>query len=98
LNNVQPGAFAEISAAITNVRIHADSAYQKLQHAEVLVAHLQVVLGIQDCWEIGGPEYNRWKEEANLMKYRAAIDELEHLVVMRLFELSKLGMLGTGKS
>lgn len=81
-----------------NARVRADSAYRKLQHAEALVAHLQAVLGIQVRWEIGGPEYNRWKEEANLMKYRAAIDELERLVVMRLFELSKLGMSGTGKS
>ena len=30
------------------------------------------------------------------MKYKAAIDKLEHLVVMHLFKLGKLGMLGTG--
>lgn len=29
-------------------------------------------------------------------KYRAAVSELERLVVMRLFELTKLGMSGVG--
>ena len=39
----------------------------------------------------------RYKEEATLSKYREALDEVERLVVMRLFELSKLGMSQTGK-
>ena len=30
-------------------------------------------------------------------KYRRAIDDLERLVVQRLFEMSKLGMSGVGK-
>lgn len=47
---------------------------------------------------IGGEEYNYFKEEATLGKYCATSDELEHLVVMRLFELSKLSLLGTGLS
>ncbi|KAG6379830.1 hypothetical protein JVT61DRAFT_10378 [Boletus reticuloceps] len=96
LNDVQLGALAEINATLKKAGARADSAYRKLQHMEALVAHLQGVLGIEDGWEIGGPQYNHWKEEANIMKYRAAIDELEHLVMKCLFELSKLGMSGTG--
>ncbi|KAG1884167.1 hypothetical protein F4604DRAFT_1920018 [Suillus subluteus] len=34
--------------------------------------------------------------EASLLKYRSALDELERLVVMHLFELSKLSLSGTG--
>lgn len=30
-------------------------------------------------------------------KYRRALDELEHLVVQRLLEMTKLGMNGVGK-
>ena len=93
----QPNSLAEYKAAVTKARIQLDSAHRKLQHAEGLVANIQELLGIQDRWEIGGAEYNHWKEEALIMKYRAAIDELERLVVMRLFELAKLGMSGTGK-
>ena len=90
------GTFAEISAAIMKACVYADSAYWKLQHVEVLVAHLQATFDIQNCWKIGGPKYNHWKEEENIVKYKAAIDKLEHLVVMHLFKLGKLGMLGTG--
>ncbi|KAG2121788.1 hypothetical protein BD769DRAFT_1629343 [Suillus cothurnatus] len=43
-----------------------------------------------------GPEYNGFKMEACISKYHAALDELERLVVMRLFELSKLSLSGTG--
>ena len=40
------GAFAEISAAIMKACVYADSAYWKLQHVEVLVAHLQATFDI----------------------------------------------------
>jgi len=82
-----------MSAALKQARIHVDTAYQRLQHAEVLVGHIQ---GQVDHWEIGRNEYSQWKEEAKIMKYHSALDELERLVVMRFFELAKLGMLGTG--
>jgi hypothetical protein len=45
----------------------------------------------------GSPEYKHYQDEAHLLEYRSALDELERLVVQRLFELSKLGMSGTGK-
>ncbi|KAG1887724.1 hypothetical protein F4604DRAFT_1674896 [Suillus subluteus] len=46
--------------------------------------------------QISGNEYNRFKDEASISKYHAALDELEQLVIMRLFELSKLSLSGTG--
>ncbi|KAG2357318.1 hypothetical protein BDR07DRAFT_1453152 [Suillus spraguei] len=52
-------------------------------------------LCIDARWEIGGEEYNQFKEEASMGKYRAALSELERLVVMQLFELSKLSLSGT---
>ncbi|KAG1767511.1 hypothetical protein EDD22DRAFT_978133 [Suillus occidentalis] len=61
-----------------------------------LVAHCESLLSVDERWAIGGEEYNCFKEEAILSKYRAALDKLEHLVVMRLFELSKLLLSGTG--
>ncbi|KAG2121962.1 hypothetical protein DEU56DRAFT_697219, partial [Suillus clintonianus] len=64
--------------------------------AEVLVVHVKIQLAVESQWEIGGPEYTQFKTEACLGKYRAALDKLEHLVVMQLFELSKLLMSGTG--
>ncbi|KAG2136553.1 uncharacterized protein EDB93DRAFT_1242317 [Suillus bovinus] len=61
-----------------------------------LAGYLEVQLGIDKHWEIGGEHYNQFQEEALLLRYHSALDELEHLVVMRLFELSKLSLSGTG--
>ncbi|KAH7903562.1 hypothetical protein BJ138DRAFT_1020421 [Hygrophoropsis aurantiaca] len=57
---------------------------------------MELQLGVEKRWEIGDADYNQFKEEATLGSYRAALDELEHLIVMRLFELSKLSLSGTG--
>ncbi|KAG1766386.1 hypothetical protein EV702DRAFT_929390, partial [Suillus placidus] len=53
-------------------------------------------LAIEERWTVGGDNYKKYKEEASLQKYRVALDELERLVVMHLFELSKLSLSGTG--
>ncbi|KAG2152785.1 hypothetical protein DEU56DRAFT_868810 [Suillus clintonianus] len=82
--------------ALAQARIRVDSSYIKLQNAEGLVAHIEAQLAVDQRWEIGGLEYQRFKEEASMGKYRTALDELERLVVMRLFELSKLSLSGTG--
>jgi len=97
LNGVIAGDLNAIGAAITQARIQVELAYVKLQNAEALAAHLQGQLGLESRWEVGNEEYNRYKEEAMLGKYREALSELERLVVMHLFELSKLAMSGTGK-
>ncbi|KAG1825067.1 hypothetical protein EV424DRAFT_1471792 [Suillus variegatus] len=46
--------------------------------------------------EIGSEPYNHFRQEAPLLKYCTALDELEWLVVICLFELSKLSLSGTG--
>ncbi|KAI6012336.1 hypothetical protein EDC04DRAFT_2870900 [Pisolithus marmoratus] len=70
--------------------------YTKLQNTEVLAAHIQGQLGLESPWKVGGEEYNCYREEAMLGKYHKALGELEQLVIMHLFELSKLAMSGTG--
>ena len=97
LSGVIEGDFNAMAAAINQARIQVELAYVKLQNAEALTAHLQGQLGLELRWEIGGEEYNHYKEEAMLGKYRKALGELECLVIMHLFELSKLAMSGTGK-
>lgn len=61
------------------------------------MAHVEIQLAMEVRWEIGGPEYNQFKMEARLGKYCTALNELERLVVMRLFELSKVSLSGTGE-
>ncbi|KAG1770136.1 hypothetical protein EV702DRAFT_978293 [Suillus placidus] len=99
-NNALTGTNAisleQINQALKQARVCVDSSYAKLQNAEMLVVHCETLLSVDKRWIIGGEEYRRFKEEATLGKYRAALDELERLVVMRLFELSKLSLSGTG--
>jgi hypothetical protein len=98
LTEIAAGSLEQINKALAQARIRVDSSYVKLQHAEVLVAHIESQLGVEARWEIGSNEYNEFKMEARLGKYRMALDDLERLVVMRLFELSKLSLSGTGES
>ncbi|KAI9574341.1 hypothetical protein HD554DRAFT_2034472 [Boletus coccyginus] len=53
------------------------------------------LLGLESPWKVGDEEYNKYKNKVGLGKYCAALDELERLVVMSLFELSKLSLSGT---
>ncbi|KAG1749166.1 uncharacterized protein EDB91DRAFT_1235645 [Suillus paluster] len=72
----------DMHLAINQAQVRIDTAYSKLQNMEEIAGHLEVQLGID-------------KQEALLLKYRSALNELECLVVMRLFELSKLSLSGT---
>jgi hypothetical protein len=74
--------------------VRVDGAYSRLQNAEAMASHLEVQLGIDKWWEVRSDHYNHFCEEGSLLNYRMALDELEWLVVMHLFELSKLSLLG----
>lgn len=91
-------AAPNINLILLQARRRIDAAYAKLQHCDAYVFNFEIQLGISDRWTADSAEYKWYKEEAILQDYRKALDELERLVVMRLFELSKLGMSGTGKS
>lgn len=54
-------------------------------------------LGIDERWMQDSPGYQEGLKLLSERKYRRALDKLETLVVQRLFELTKLGMSGTGK-
>ncbi|KAG1725907.1 hypothetical protein EDB19DRAFT_1897701 [Suillus lakei] len=79
-------------------RSTANNALTTIQNMEALVAHMEIQLSIEECWAIVSADYLQFKEEATLGKYRAALNEPEHLVVMRPFELSKLSLSGTGST
>lgn len=52
---------------------------------------------VEAQWEVGSLEYDQFKMEAHMGKYHTALDKLEYLIVMHLFELSKLSLSGTGE-
>ncbi|KAG1763988.1 hypothetical protein EV702DRAFT_1051527 [Suillus placidus] len=64
LTEIAAGSLEQINKALAQARIRVDSSYAKLQHAEVLVAHIESQLAVEARWEIGGNEYNQFKMEA----------------------------------
>lgn len=96
LSGIAEGDFRAISIAINQAQTRVELTYATLQNTESMVAHLQNKLGLESRWEVGGEEYLCYKNAATLGKYHEVLSELERLVVMQLFELSKLLMSGTG--
>ncbi|KAG1817568.1 uncharacterized protein BJ212DRAFT_1446632 [Suillus subaureus] len=94
---VPVGDLNQINATLSQAQIHVNTTYAKLQHTETFTAHIEGWLRIEEWWTIGGNEYNKYRDKALLQKYCVALDELEHLVVMHLFELSKLSLSLIGK-
>lgn len=74
-------------------RRHALEVYEKNLQS---VQDLEKKLEITERWKIGSPN---WRAAAKLVvarKYQKALDNLESLVVARIFELTKMNMSQTG--
>jgi hypothetical protein len=85
---------SEDSRSNGTARRHAreglDSALEAVQESERR-------MDIDICWEF---ESKEWEDAASLVstrKYRLCINELEKLVLKRMFELTKMNMSGTGE-
>jgi hypothetical protein len=89
-------ASGPIHVAITQARRRVDTAYSKLQNAESYVENLENNLGVEERWSNISPEYQEFYQQNVQTNYERALDELERLVVMRLFELTKMSTSGTG--
>jgi hypothetical protein len=79
---------------IETQRRHASEIFSKRLDA---VQDLEQRLGITTRWVAGSEE---WKNAAKLVSsrvYQRALDQLQGLIVARLFELSKMNMSGTGE-
>jgi hypothetical protein len=60
------------------------------------VQDLKLRLGIAERWEPGGAEWTTTALMVTNRRYQRALDELEGLVVARMFELSKVHMADMG--
>lgn len=52
--------------------------------------------GISECWMPSDPHYVQALEYSGQRRFIRVVEELEALVVQRLFELSKANLSGTG--
>ncbi|KAG6875863.1 hypothetical protein C0992_001989, partial [Termitomyces sp. T32_za158] len=85
-----------IQAAISRVHRRVDTAYELLRNAEQHVETIENGLGIQEQWTADSADYKEYHQQNIKTSYSKALDELERLVVMRLFELTKMSSSGTG--
>ena len=72
------------------------SAHRKWQAAEILAAAIENKLHIPTRWLVTDVAYVAVVASSGERKYRKALDEIERLVVQRLFELTKLNLTSTG--
>lgn len=71
-------------------------AFENLEQLRAMVSAMEALHGIDERWT---PESAQWKAAVAYIKirdYQKALDKLEGLVVQRLFELTKMGLAGTG--
>ncbi|KAG6369144.1 hypothetical protein JVT61DRAFT_1403 [Boletus reticuloceps] len=79
-------------AQLETQRRHASEQLEEIQQQ---VISMELELGIQKCWEPSSPEYQETLKYISERKYHCALDNLQCLVVQRLFELQKLNILQT---
>lgn len=61
------------------------------------VQRYETRLGIRERWVRGSDEWSRHESMFRNRQYQRCLDDLERLVVSRMFELTKMNMSGTGK-
>lgn len=99
VNTLKSSAFTpEVNDALAKSTAQLYATYAKMQTTNQLLGTIEVQLNIQERWGPDHPEFMKYKSEVDNSDYRKALDALERVVVMRLFELTKLNMSGTGAS
>ena len=97
LSSILEGNLDVMGMALNQAHICVKLSYTRLQNTEALATHVQGQLALESGWQVGDDEYNCFKEDVILAKYQQALGDLEQLVIMCLFELTKYGISGTGK-
>ena len=73
-----------------------NAALRKLQLAEAALEDIERRMGISERWTEDSAEYKEAQAYVKNRRFIRAVDQLERLVVQRLFELSKANLAGTG--
>lgn len=72
-------------------------AYSQVEHLRDTLTALERLHGVTERWLPSTPEWKEAEAYMEVRDYQRALDKLEGLVVQRLFELTKMGLAGTGK-
>ena len=85
-------------AQITKITTQSRTTHQRWLAKNKEVLRYEEMHNIEVRWAPTMQEYEDGLVLVRERKYRRAIDDLERLVVQRLFEMTKLGMNGVGRS
>ncbi|KAG6809956.1 hypothetical protein H0H92_013921 [Tricholoma furcatifolium] len=72
-------------------------ALEDVERATEAVQELEAKMSIEQRWTPASPEWVQAALKAGQRQYQQCLDELERLVVSRIFELTKMNMSQTGK-
>ena len=88
-------------ASTATKRSHAArrAAERRVRSQQDRIEDLEDQLGIEstDRWTVDRPEYVEMLEYSRQRQFICAVEDLENLVVQRLFELSKANLASTGE-
>lgn len=83
----------------TTRKLEAERRYCLELHENVLkqVVDMEVQLGIEKRWAPSSPEYLEVLGYLSTRTYQRALENLQRLVIQRLFELHKMNISATGR-
>ena len=90
----QPKGTSATGATVARRRAATENSKKALARVQEYELHLEVA----ERWSETSPDYIKAAELVHCRRYRRCLDELEGLVVARIFELGKMNMSQTGKS
>jgi hypothetical protein len=82
---------------IKNIRTRYVTTHQRWLGIQEETCRIEEASSIEVRWTPDCRQYQEALVTMNERRYRRALDNLERLVVQRLFELTKLGMSGVGQ-
>ena len=85
-------------AQITKITTQSRTTFQRWLAKNEEVLRYEEMHNIETRWAPTMQEYEDGLVPVHKLKYRQALDDLERLVVQRLFKMTKLGMSGVGMS
>ncbi|KAG1888202.1 hypothetical protein F4604DRAFT_1877359 [Suillus subluteus] len=88
--------YSQVAKQTARIEAARRTALQALLINVRAVGDLEEKLGIAETWTEANPDYISTMEYMRSHKFRRVLDNLQRLVVQRLFELSKANMAGTG--
>lgn len=84
---------AELRGRVATGKLNA---FESLTQVREMLTAFEALHGISHRWTLDSDEWKKAVEYTRVRDFQKALDKLEALVVQRLFELSKMGLTGTG--